>query len=103
MREQILDHYEGSGQLRDGDGGIVPVDYQLAHSQMVIDDGLGGEVPTLETIGGVVSTDGELDLYPLIQSTVVLILKDGRQLKVVLKEIRPNGTAEIQANGGFIE
>jgi hypothetical protein len=101
MREQILNRYEGKGQLRHGDDQLVAVDYQLIDVQLVIDDGLGGEVPSLQTIRGRVSTDEPLALYPLIQSDVTLVFEDRRELPVILSEIRPDGTAEVRAQSGF--
>lgn len=102
MREtETSERLEGSGQLRNEDGGALEASYSLSVIRTFIDtrthDG-DGQIPGPETIEGSISGLDQSTLLTLIGKPLTLVLQDGRRLKCHLKN--PDG--RIKATGGVL-
>ncbi len=102
MREtETLERFEGSGELRNKDGGALEVSYSLSVIRTFIDTGThagDGQIPGPETIEGSISGLDNFTLLTLIGKPLTLVLQDGRRLNCHLKN--PDGL--IKATGGLL-
>ena len=102
MREtETSERFEGSGQLRNKDGGALEVSYSLSVIRTFIDTGThdgDGQIPGPETIEGSISGLDKFTLLTLIGKPLTLVLQDGRRLNCHLKN--PDG--RITATGGLL-
>ena len=98
---QTAERFEGSGQLRNKDGGALEVSYALSVVRTFIDtrthDG-DGQIPGPETIEGSISGLDKFTVLTLIGKPLTLVLQDGRRLNCHLKN--PDG--RIAATGGLL-
>lgn len=101
MSEIALERLEGSGQLRDKDGGALEVSYSLpisrAFRRVRSHDG-DGQIPGFDSIEGAVNGLDQAQLHSLMGKTLMLELEDGRLLNCFLK----NTNGRIVATGGLL-
>ena len=102
MREtETAERFEGSGQLRNKDGGALEVSYALSVVRTFIDtrthDG-DGQIPGPETIEGSIGGLDKFTVLTLIGKPLTLVLQDGRRLNCHLK----NPEGRITVTGGLL-